>query len=139
MSASGSWIRQDKRLAIYLRDLCTCVYCGRKVIPGVDATLGHVVPRVSGGTNHETNLVTACLSCNSAKGALTLRQWYKHLRVQRLAIYLRDDGARVAKRVRRQRSKPLRVHLTHARQLIGAAGSYTGACQAIADHYHELI
>ena len=67
---SSSWIRRSTRLAIYARDGFDCVYC-RAVCPppynGLGLTLDHVIPRARGGTHDPTNLVTACLRCNSKK------------------------------------------------------------------------
>lgn len=80
-AGSGSgWIRKDKRLAIYLRDGCACAYCGLAVEDGAELTLDHVLACELGGTNEATNLVTACLSCNSAKRDLTIRAWFRVLR-----------------------------------------------------------
>lgn len=67
----GKWIRPDKRLAIYLRDQFTCVYCNANLAnqPARLRSLDHVIPVVDGGTNEHTNLVTACKKCNDSKGA----------------------------------------------------------------------
>lgn len=67
----SKWIRPAKRLSLYLRDGFRCSYCGEDLRGAApDAiTLDHLVPRCEGGSNHETNLVTACRSCNSARGA----------------------------------------------------------------------
>jgi len=62
------WIRDDKRLAIYLRDGLACVWCSVGVEQGVSLTLDHVVSRSAGGTHHENNLLTACMSCNARRG-----------------------------------------------------------------------
>ena len=64
-----NWIRPDKRLAIYLRDGFRCVYCGESLRDSdpATATLDHLIPRCEGGDNDETNLVTACRSCNSTR------------------------------------------------------------------------
>jgi 5-methylcytosine-specific restriction endonuclease McrA len=65
----GRWIRPVKRLAIYLRDGYCCVYCSRNLC-GADpreVNLDHVVSRVDGGTNHESNLVTTCRACNCSR------------------------------------------------------------------------
>jgi 5-methylcytosine-specific restriction endonuclease McrA len=48
----------------------TCVYCGA---PGT--TVDHVVPLARGGYEVESNLVPACGSCNSSKGARLLQEW----------------------------------------------------------------
>jgi len=67
---SSSWIRRSTRLAVYARDGFDCVYC-RSVFPlaynGLGLTLDHIVSRSRGGTHEPTNLVTACLSCNSKR------------------------------------------------------------------------
>jgi hypothetical protein len=63
-----NWIRPAKRLAIYLRDGLACVYCGASIEGGAKLTLDHLRPYCSGGTNAETNLVTCCHTCNSARG-----------------------------------------------------------------------
>lgn len=68
------WITPEKRLAIYMRDGFTCAYCGTD-LRNVDArgiTLDHLVPRNvkvahGGGGNESTNLITACVSCNSSR------------------------------------------------------------------------
>jgi len=67
--ATGQWIRADKRLAIYLRDRFTCLYCCRDLHDAdpTDVTLDHIRCQSDGGSNHESNLVTACRSCNCAR------------------------------------------------------------------------
>lgn len=67
--SGGSWIRPEKRLAINLRDNMTCVYC-LKNLHGTDPrdiTLDHLVCKADNGSNCETNLITACRSCNSSR------------------------------------------------------------------------
>jgi len=58
----------ELRGKVFLRDKCTCQYCGRT---GIDMTCDHVEPRQHGGDDGIENLVTACRSCNSKKGALS--------------------------------------------------------------------
>ena len=65
------WIRDEKRLALHIRDGFQCCYCGcdlRNAEPGA-VTLDHLVPRCAGGTNDAGNLITACKPCNSSRGA----------------------------------------------------------------------
>lgn len=76
----SKWIRRSSRFAIYHRDGFACVYCAARAVDGVVLTLDHVTPCELGGTNAATNLVTACLSCNSAKRALALRDWLDTIR-----------------------------------------------------------
>ena len=67
--ASGQWIRTDKRLAIYLRDRFSCLYCLRDMHDAdpSDITLDHIVCQSDGGSNDETNRVTCCRTCNCSR------------------------------------------------------------------------
>lgn len=69
-----NWIRQEKRLAIYLRDGMACCYCGQGIEEddGMRLTLDHLKPYASGGSNLPSNLVTCCHICNSSRGK---RSW----------------------------------------------------------------
>ena len=73
--AGMNWIRQEKRLAIYLRDGLSCAYCGASVEDGAQLTLDHLRPDSKGGSNSETNLVTCCKRCNSSRGARPVRSF----------------------------------------------------------------
>jgi len=55
------------RFKVLSRDGFRCRYCGAS---GAHAVLhvDHVLPRVEGGTDDESNLVTACQDCNLGKG-----------------------------------------------------------------------
>lgn len=53
------------RPKVYERDGYRCVYCGHSDVP---LSLDHVVPRSKGGLTVPSNLVTACIPCNRAKG-----------------------------------------------------------------------
>jgi len=76
-NAHGSkWIRPERRLAIYARDGFSCAYCGAE-----DAlSLDHVMPRELGGGHENENLVTCCVSCNSARRDSSMREWFVMLR-----------------------------------------------------------
>lgn len=69
-----NWIRQEKRLAIYIRDGLACAYCGA-TIEQTKLTLDHLIPYSEGGSNDQTNLVTCCNSCNSRKGTQDWRNF----------------------------------------------------------------
>lgn len=78
-SKNGSkWIRPTTRTRIELRDSYTCVYCGCQLRPGT-ATLDHVLATELGGSNDPSNLVTSCISCNSAKQDKTVSDFIKYL------------------------------------------------------------
>lgn len=49
-----------------------CAYCGRYDVP---MTQDHVVPISRGGSHSAENVVPACKSCNSGKGARTPEEW----------------------------------------------------------------
>ena len=59
------------RYLIKLRDNNTCVYCGSTE----QLTIDHIRPRCRGGETSATNCVTACLTCNQAKGSLALDEF----------------------------------------------------------------
>lgn len=53
-----------------------CAYCGRTMKKGERLTRDHLVPIVEGGTTTQDNIVPACKSCNSSKGAAEWRGWF---------------------------------------------------------------
>ncbi|GGG04352.1 hypothetical protein GCM10007304_18080 [Rhodococcoides trifolii] len=59
------------RFEILRRDNHTCRYCGATA-PNVTLQVDHVTAKTLGGTDHPTNLVTACSDCNSGKSATIL-------------------------------------------------------------------
>lgn len=61
-------IPKQLRWKIYARDSFSCRYCGAKP-PDAILHIDHVKAVVHGGTNEESNLVTACEVCNLSKGA----------------------------------------------------------------------
>ncbi|MHB1155473.1 MAG: HNH endonuclease [Phycisphaerales bacterium] len=66
------------RRNIYARDRNTCQYCGQRY-PTNELSIDHVTPRTQGGGSTWTNLVCACVSCNSRKGGRTPPQAHMHL------------------------------------------------------------
>ena len=62
-----SWWRSIRK-TILERDDYICQYCDKKMEPGANATVDHVVAFSNGGTADASNLVAACRSCNSRKG-----------------------------------------------------------------------
>ena len=100
MNTNGSkWIRPEKRKRLYERDRFECMYCGMGIEDGAALTLDHVTARELGGTNEATNLVTACLTCNSAKRSLSVRQFLVHLRDNGV------DTTGMARRIRKATSR----------------------------------
>ena len=58
----------ENRLRLFERDEYKCNYCGKQ-LTRFTATLDHIQPIAKGGDNSFDNLVTACLLCNSRRGA----------------------------------------------------------------------
>ena len=71
---------------------CTCAYCGAKA----DLTMDHVVPVSQGGETTVGNIIPACRSCNSSKGAKDMIEWYTaqpfydKARLENIIKYLRS-------------------------------------------------
>ena len=119
MNAKGmNWIRQEKRLAVYLRDGLACCWCGAAVEDGAQLTLDHCRPRERGGSNEATNLVTACFRCNSARQNRGVTSF-----ARAVAEYLNGgvDARDVVRHVRRQKGKVL--DLAAAKELVARRGS----------------
>src|SRR4051812_39140094 len=101
----SKWIRPAKRLAIYLRDEMICAYCGTDLHGArpEDINLDHITPRVNGGSNDEGNLITACKTCNCARGAKPVSQYA-------------TAGALV--RIKRNRRRSLKRYLVMAKAIM---------------------
>lgn len=110
-----NWIRQEKRLAIYLRDGCACVWCGSS---DVQFTLDHIVCHKKGGSNDQTNLVTACKRCNDSRGARSAKKFSVAI-----AAYLNHGikAADILAHVQRCRFRVLNIE--EAKELIAQRGS----------------
>jgi len=61
------------RQNIFSRDKYKCQYCSRKLKAG-DLTFDHVTPLARGGKTTWTNIVAACVVCNSKKSGHTLQE-----------------------------------------------------------------
>lgn len=96
-AAGSKWIRPAKRIAIYLRDGYACAYCRSELRLSLD----HLTPRELGGTHDASNLVTSCVSCNSARRDLSMRAWMQVLRDRGV------DTTKMGRRIRRLVVKPL--------------------------------
>lgn len=56
------------RFNVFLRDRFTCQYCSSTFASSA-LTFEHVIPRSRGGQTTWSNIVTACVPCNTAKGS----------------------------------------------------------------------
>jgi hypothetical protein len=62
-------LADDDRLKMLLPQ--ACCYCGSRELLAAD----HLIPKKRGGPNSGDNLVWACRSCNSSKGARDVLAW----------------------------------------------------------------
>ena len=121
----SKWIKQERRLAIYLRDGMACCYCGAGVEDGTTLSLDHVKPHSKGCTNKSANLVTSCRTCNSSRGNRSLRSW-----TVAVANYL-NRGIKAEDIERHVRNCQARkTDVKAAATLITKRGSYTAALSA---------
>lgn len=98
-----NWIRQEKRLAIYIRDGLACAYCGA-TIEDTKMTLDHIIPYSMGGSNDQTNLVTCCHKCNSSRGARELREF-----IDSVSAYTLQDADKIHAYILETIQKPIDV------------------------------
>jgi 5-methylcytosine-specific restriction endonuclease McrA len=124
-----NWIRQDKRLAIYLRDGLACVYCGASVEGCAQFSLDHVRPHNGGGHNHESNLATSCIRCNASKNGRTLAQFAKAV-----AAYINHKvkPAQIIAHVRACCARPLGEYRIEAKKLMSRRGSASAVLDYLA-------
>lgn len=65
LTAAGSTrLWRNTRPAVLERDGYRCHWCGQAA-----NTVDHLIPRARGGTDDPANLVAACGTCNSRRGA----------------------------------------------------------------------
>jgi hypothetical protein len=86
-------ISQRKKRRIIKRDGLCCRYCGIATVRArykhdrqpLVTTFDHFVPKALGGTDDDSNIVVACLSCNQEKG-------HQHPEVFMLGLRIRAFG-----------------------------------------------
>jgi len=123
-----NWIRQQKRLAIYMRDGLCCMYCGRTVEDGTKLTLDHLKPHSHGGSNSERNLVCCCAHCNSVRQDRPADEFAADV-----ATYLGCvTGDEIMGSIRSNTRKSLKPYMAEAKELINRRGSAAKALAAMA-------
>lgn len=116
------WIRNEKRLAIYLRDGLACAYCGATIEDGAILSLDHLTPDSKGGSNSEKNLVTCCKRCNSSRGNRSVRGF-----TRAVAEYL-DHGVEATEIEKHVRNCAARkIDVAAAKEIIARRGGFSAA------------
>lgn len=72
--AKRKGISKSVRFRIFARDGFKCRYCGASSA-NVVLVVDHVMPVAEGGTNDDTNLITACEPCNQGKSDKRIEQF----------------------------------------------------------------
>jgi len=123
-----NWIRQEKRLAIYLRDGLACMYCGATVEDGATLSLDHVKPCSKGGSNSERNLVTCCKKCNSSRADRPAADF-----AQAVACYINHGitADSIMAAIRSNTRKSLKPYRAEAKDMIARRGSAAKALAAV--------
>ena len=129
-----NWIRQEKRLAIYIRDGLCCCYCGKGVEDGVRLSLDHVMPDVNGGDNSASNLTTACLDCNTRRGNMTLEDWCRKFTRKRNGLKRgkKLSAAKLQRDIEHRLTLDIAEYKVYAKELIARRGSARKAVKALA-------
>jgi 5-methylcytosine-specific restriction endonuclease McrA len=122
-----NWISQVRRLAIYLRDGCACVWCGATFEAGAKLTLDHVVGHAKSQNNGAANLVTACHRCNTSRNTRSAARF-----AAAVAGYLNGGAtaAAILAHVHASRRRSLEQFMAEARALVERRGSARKALEA---------
>ena|SRR5215207_7655306 len=90
-------MRSAKRQAVWDRTGGKCTYCAKQLVPdestsGSKMDVDHLISRARvGGSDHPSNLVPSCGTCNSRKGTRTVDEFRMYERLRR-----RDGNFRLA-------------------------------------------
>lgn len=122
----SKWIRQERRLGIYLRDGMACAYCGASVEDGATLSLDHVKPHSHGGSNASKNLVTCCRRCNSARGNRPVADF-----AAAVANYNRTDARAIVAHVHNTRRR--KVRKAEALEIMARRGTFTEAVETASE------
>lgn len=71
-SGEIKWADLDQDVKKAIVEKKACIYCGCES----DLSMDHLIPLNLGGPDISANIVPACQSCNSSKGAKDLFQWF---------------------------------------------------------------
>jgi ferredoxin len=94
-NTGSKWISKAARLAIYIRDGFTCLYCGRclRNAPRNEITLDHLDPRsvitCPRARRNPRRLVTACVRCNSSRQDKPWREFAPGGAISRILKHVR--------------------------------------------------
>jgi len=126
----GKWVRDDLRIALYLLDAGTCLWCGARgwgvaTNQVTELSLDHYVPVIRKGDNRPGNLITSCCSCNSLRRDLWAPHYLDLLEREGRLLGTPDEARRRIARARARRKaregQRLAAARLEARALLAAA------------------
>lgn len=80
-------LRKTDRERIFIRDAGICQYCTADLAER-KFQIDHRIPKFSGGTDEDSNLLLSCVPCNVAKGVMSEMK-FRHL-LKALGLKWRD-------------------------------------------------
>lgn len=125
----GKWVRDDLRIALYLIDGGTCLWCGARGwgVPTNEVrelSLDHYAPVIRKGNNKPGNLITSCCYCNSLRRDLWAPHYLELLVREGRLLGTPDEARRRIARARARRTarggQRLAAARTEARALLAA-------------------
>lgn len=99
-----------------------CWYCGEELVPGVNRSIDHIVPRSRGGSNDVRNLIGACKPCNARKADMTVEEF--RARFQITTFWGENQGRRISRLI----NSPDLRRLTRIPSGTPAEASLGGTC-----------
>lgn len=122
------WLRNDLRIALYIRDGLACVYCGSGIEDGTRLTMDHLVPHsaTEKPNNSPTNIVTACHKCNSSRGNRDYKEF-----AATVAGYLNHGvtAEQIVEHIDTTRNQT--YDRKQAKEIIARRGGFTAALQGL--------
>jgi 5-methylcytosine-specific restriction endonuclease McrA len=115
MSYQAKRFRGKQRDVIFAEDGYKCAYCLLDLTswPRVYWTIDHIKPRVYGGTNARSNLITACHDCNSRRRHTLIQDFLGNETLLRLV----RDYPRVAATILHEMKENARALPTKVRRI----------------------
>jgi 5-methylcytosine-specific restriction endonuclease McrA len=84
-------MKKEARKKVWLKYQKHCAYCGKEIEYG-DMQVDHIIPKILGGKNKESNYNPSCRRCNHYKRTLPLEKfrtfWLEGLEERLKKIYI---------------------------------------------------
>ncbi len=92
------WFKDKSLITVLARADSRCEYCGKDLMLSFDdcfnAQKDHIIPKVKGGSDDESNLAACCLICNTLKWDYTPSGASREERIADAARYVSESRKR---------------------------------------------